>query len=397
MIKQKENKHLSSFGGGISSHTFLLLAHYATFAYQDILYEYLTKRKAVRVTKFNLPLPELPTLKQIEITTTEKGVKKSYKKIQSFVKPPAIAYVLQTIQLLFIISFSRKTHDIVIAEDSLLATSAEVLRFFGKCKTVIFYSHGIDKRRFNNNLMNALYQRLDRFAAKNADYNWFLNKTFSMLRKNQGITENSLFWVPASVEVKTVTRKKNVFNHTIVFLGVVNKKNGADLLPAIIHKLKNKIPDVSLDIIGSGDSDDILKKEIKRLKLEKNIHMLGMKTFEDFSKILTTYSVGIAPYEKVFDTLTATSDSMKMRVYLAAGLPVVITNGFVFSDEIEKLKLGFAVDFKVDSFVDKLYTLLTDKKLNQSIRIKALAYSEKIDIINIYNNAFDTILSVQNR
>jgi len=78
----KNNLHI------VSSHAFLLLAHYATFAFQDILFEYLTSNKATLVTKFNLPLPELPLLKKIEITDSKKGKIELPEKLSPLLSPP---------------------------------------------------------------------------------------------------------------------------------------------------------------------------------------------------------------------------------------------------------------------------------------------------------------------
>ena len=382
----KNNLHI------VSSHAFLLLAHYATFAFQDILFEYLTNNKAVLVTKFNLPLPELPLLKKIEITDSKKGKIETTRKIKSFTKPPIFAYATQSFQLFFTVLLSVNKYDVIIAQDRLLAFIAIVLRTIGKCKIVIFYSHGVDRTRFKYAFINRLYDLLDKISATKSDFNWFLNKAMITLRKEQRVDPSTCFWVPSAISTRTILRKKKVFNHKIVFLGVLNDKNGANLLPKIILDVKQTIPDITLDIIGGGELYDFLKNEVKRLGLNQNINFLGVLKFKDFSQILTNYSAGIAPYEDVFDTLTATSDSMKMRVYLAAGLPVIITKKFIFSDEIEKNGLGFAVDFNIKSFSKVIIKVLKNPTLNIEIRHRALAYSKKYDIIIIYNSIFSKIL-----
>ena len=382
----KNNLHI------VSSHAFLLLAHYATFAFQDILFEYLTSNKAVLVTKFNLPLPELPLLKKIEITDSKKGKIETTRKITSVTQPPIFAYAIQSLQLFFTVLLSINKYDIIIAQDRLLAFIAIILRTIGKCKIVIFYSHGVDRTRFKYAFINKLYNLLDLVSATNSNFNWFLNKEMINLRKQQGVDPNTSFWVPSSISTDTVLRLQNVFNHKIVFLGVLNNKNGANLLPKIILLVKKAIPDIILDIIGDGQLKNSLESETVKLGLNRNINFLGVLKFTDFSQILTNYSVGIAPYEDVFDTLTSTSDSMKMRVYLAAGLPVVITKGFVFSREIEENNLGLTVQFKTKSFAKAVVKLLQNPTLNKKIRRKALVYSKKYDITNIYDRVLAKIL-----
>lgn len=376
-----------------SSYSFLLVSHYATFAYQDLLFDYLSKHKARHVTKINLPLPELPNLKRIEITECRQGTKTKTDTIWSLYTPILAAYLLQTVQLFLLILFSNKHYDVVIAEDSSLAFVGICLRAVGKCNTVIFYSHGIDLKRFSNPLLNNLYQLLDKFSARKSDVNWALSKIMLDIRRKQGISEDRLIWMPASVPVSSVKRlMKPKYTNRIVFLGVVNEKNGAHIMVDIMKEVVKKIPNAQLDVIGNGDLDEQVKKEIKQNEMQKSIRLLGVKTFEEFCKILTNYSVGIAPYLDRLDTLTARSDSMKMRVYLAAGLPVVITKGFHFSDEIEKFKLGYTVSFDPNASADKIVTLLTNSELNSAMRARALKYSEEYDIYKIYDRTFRKIL-----
>lgn len=377
----------------ISSHSFLLLAHYATFAYQDMLYDYLVGKKAKLVTKMNFPLPELPYLKHLEITTNAKGREIEREIRKSMYKPPSFAYLFQSLQLLFIVGRSGYSYDVVIAQDSLLAFLSLFLRLFGKAKKVIFYSHGIDKTRFSNDLFNNLYRLFDTVAAKNADFNCFLSKKMAVIRKNQGIDEKRLFWIPSSIPVSSVARKTSVVNKKIVFLGTVDKKNGADKLVEMIELVRRKVPSATLDVMGNGSYFDELKSEIQKRGLEKHIHLLGQLKFTEFGPKLTNYAVGIAPYTSSLDNLTPLSDSLKMRIYLAAGLPVVITAGFHFSDEIVEHKLGFAIEDNAKSFAKAIIALLENRTLNQETRKRALAYSEKYDLHKFYQEAFARVFA----
>ncbi len=377
----------------IKHHSFLLVAHYATFAYQDLLYEYLTKRRAKLVTKINFPLPELPLLKQIELYQKINGQKEEFKCMRSLFAPPSFAYFLQAFQYVWIVGTSPQTYDYVIAEDSLLAFCSILLRALGKCKHVIFYSHGIDFTRFGNQLTNWIYQRLDKFSAQKSNYNWFLSQNMIPIRKTQGIDESRMFWVPSSIPIANLPRIKRVASHTLVFLGVINDKNGVGILPEIINEVRKKVPDVRLDIMGEGDMKQELQKKVKILGLTHHVRFLGNVEFQEFKDLLTYYRAGVVTYKYSTVNLIPTSDSMKMRVYLAAGLPVVITKGFIFSDEVEKNHLGFAVRYDAKEFAEKLMEILINNTLSKNLRACALAYSQKMDLTKIYNRTFTKIFS----
>lgn len=378
----------------IGEKSFLLVAHYATFAYQDLLYEYLTKKRpAALVTKINFPLPDLPILHHIDLTHAANGKKLVTKNIPSLWRPRALAYLYQVFQYLWLIATGPYTYDYVIAEDSLLAFTSIILKALGKVRHVIFYSHGIDFTRFPAAWANKLYQSLDRFSARHSDYNWSLSQNMFPIRRRQGVAEDRLFWIPSSLPIDILSRKRYVADHSLVFLGVINDKNGVGILPDIIMEVRKKIPDVRLDIMGEGDMKQELEAHITKLGLTRHVRMLGNLEFREFKNKMTNYRLGLVTYKYSEVNLIPTSDSMKMRVYLAAGLPVVLTRGFIFSDEVTKNDLGYAVDYDVKAFAKAIMLILTDDDLSLRLRGNALVYSKAMDLTAIYDRTFSAIFS----
>ncbi|MBI3576825.1 glycosyltransferase family 4 protein [Candidatus Gottesmanbacteria bacterium] len=372
--------------------SFLLLAHYATFAFQDLLFDFLTGNKSRLVTKTNFPLPELPYFKKIEIQTSRAGIKNNTKTFPTVSKPPALAYAVQAIQLLWMSHFDIPKHDIVIAQDSLLAVISLIVKGFGRCKKVIYYCHGVDQSRFSVAFLNRGYQLLDYIAAKYSDYNWILSTSMLPIRKNQRIPLAKIFHVPASIPISTLKRKTKSAGNHIIYIGVLDERNGVALLPNIMKIVVQSIPDATLDIIGDGPLHNNLIEIIRSLNLDKHIRILGLKKFHEYSKTLTDYAIGLAPYRNAVDNLTSKTDPMKIRLYQAAGVPVITTKGFHFSHEIEKSGTGVTADFSPTHFSHAVISLLKDKNFLQSLRAKALAHSKKYDIYTIYRNTFSQIL-----
>jgi len=375
-----------------SERKILLLSHYASYAMQDLLFEYFIKHKAILVTKINFPLLYLPFLKQIEITISEKGKTISFKKVASLLKPKPIAYFLQIIQLIYVVIASRYRYDVLIAQDSLLAMGGIFIRAVGKCKKVILYSHGTGKTRFDNKIFQIIYETVDKFIARQSDYNFVLSQEMVEVRKKQGIACDKVFWIPASIPLDSLSRKKAVNNKKIIFIGVLDARNGVCILPDVVASVKKKFPKVNLDIIGDGVFLDLLKTRTKTLGLRKNIHFLGRLNFKDYAANLTNYSIGIAPYEFSENNFTQITDPMKVRLYMSAGLPIVVTKNFTFSEEIRKNNLGFAVDYDAKSFSDKLIRLLSDNEFSNKMRARTLEYSKKYDLHVFYNKVFEKIL-----
>ncbi len=378
----------------IRKNSFLLLSHYATFSLQDLIFEYLIRNKSARVTKINIPLPDLPFTKSIEVEKRTRGKLKSKKNIKTIIKPKSLAFILHFFQITLLLLFSRETYNVVIAQNSLLVLSAIVLKFFGKCKIVIFYSHGIDNSRFNKSIMNSLYKRLDYIAAKKSDFNWILGKSMEKVRLAQGIPPDKIFWVPSAINLAEITRKKNPSNRKLIFIGVLNDMNGVDLLPGIISYLSKKNPDIELDIIGDGEKREEVIKKAKLLGVSEKIHFLGIKNLEDYRANLTDYIIGLAPYRYSENNLLQRTDPMKPRLYIAAGLPVIATKGFYFTQEFVENKLGLGPSYDAKKYSDAIMSLLSNTKEYKKIRANCLSYSKKFDQDVIYTRVLSPVVLI---
>jgi len=373
------------------NHKFLLVSHYATYSMQDLLFEYLTRNKVDYITKINIPLPELPFLKDIEITHVRDGKLIKERAIKTIISPKPLAYLFQFFQFLLITILTRVRYDVIIAHNSLLTIAALWLRSLGKCKRVIFYSHGLDEARFSNKYLNKFYKTLDDFAATHSDLNWLLSKKMIAIRLAQGIEREKIYWVPTALDLNKMGRKSEVKNHKIIFLGTLNEMNGVMILPEVLKKIKETVPNVTLDIIGDGPLNKKLRKKMKTMNLTRFVNFLGVQTFADYCKTLTNYALGLAPYKPSKNNLLQLTDPMKLRLYTAAGLPIITTSRFNFSDEINENGLGFTVEYKSSEYADKAIQLLSNQKLSNSIRSKALMYSRQFDQEKIFSTPLRSI------
>lgn len=371
----------------------LLISHYATYAMQDFLREFLGRRKAKYIKVVNIPLPELPLLKQIEISTIKNGKSISSNRVPTLISPPGISYFVHFFQILLILLFEKETFDIVIAQNSLLAIAGLVLKLQGTAKKVVFYSHGIDASRFSTSLRTKIYRKLDELAARYSDYNWVLGKTMREIRLRQGVPKDRLFWVPTAINLKQVKRMREPKTKKLIFIGVLNRMNGVMILPEVIKVLRKDINNIHLDIIGDGELRKILEKKVRKLNVTENITFLGVQSFADYNNVLTDYFLGLAPYEPNFRNLLERTDPMKLRLYTAAGLPGVVTKGFHFSEEQVSEDIGVAVGYNAKELAGEIEKLIKNKKRYDEMRKNCLEYSKSFDQDTLYKKVFAKILN----
>ncbi len=83
----------------------------------------------------------------------------------------------------------------------------------------------------------------------------------------------------------------------------------------LIAELARKRPDWSVVLIGRKDTD------LTPVAGLKNVHLLGHRPYADLPQYLRGFDVAILPF--VVNELTLNANPLKLREYLAAGLPVV--------------------------------------------------------------------------
>ena len=70
----------------------------------------------------------------------------------------------------------------------------------------------------------------------------------------------------------------NISKNTIINVGRLSNQKGQKYLIRAMSLVIKKVPDVELVILGKGELEEDLKKEIKELHLEKNVKLLGYKS-----------------------------------------------------------------------------------------------------------------------
>ena len=153
----------------------------------------------------------------------------------------------------------------------------------------------------------------------------------------------------------------------VVYLGLLAKYQGTDLLLEAASLLKKEVPEAFFVIMGYPGVDSYARKA-ERLGLQDRVIFPGRIPFKEAPRYLRIGDVGITP------KMSATEGAGKIPIYMATGLPVVTFNTPVSREFLGELG-SYATYGSARSLADRLKELLTDDagrvELGRKIREKA--------------------------
>lgn len=193
-------------------------------------------------------------------------------------------------------------------------------------------------------LARKIYWFFDRWATLSSDKVIFVNQRLINLRRSIGVIlkKSNYSVIPLGTDIFNVNVKKKkrvIFG----FIGVVKKSMGLGAVFDNAQYIITNFPKASFNIIGSGPDEEYFKEQAKMVSLPTTFH--GYLEGETFNDILKKCTIGIALYQPGPGNVSNFGDAGKVKRYLSLGIPVITTDIFEFSKEIEKNKAGIIVRY----------------------------------------------------
>lgn len=323
-----------------------------------------------------------------------KKIKEKYGK--DWKLPELFIYIKDILTSLFWgIKFGR--YDICICADNLNTFAGIWLRKIGICRKVIYYTIDYNPKRFNNKLLNAVYHWLDNYCVRKCNFAWNLSPVMVAEREKKGIDEkyrNKQFVVPVGTN-QNIRRYnfREIDRYQLCYMGHLREGQGVDFLIKLMPEIVKKIPQAHLLIIGGGELESRFRKLVKNIRLEDKIKFTGfIKDHNRIENMITKSAIGIAPYVDDEKTYTRYTDPGKPKAYLAAGIPVIMTDIVHIARLIQDRQAGFAVNFNRQDFINKIIELLNKEKLLINFRRNAYELSKEFNWNIIFKKNLEKVL-----
>lgn len=261
--------------------------------------------------------------------------------------------------------------------DSLSSLAALWLRPLMKVKKYIAYNTDYSTDRFSQPILNSLYLWADRYTIKRVNAIWCVTQRVVRIRQEELSKlgkKSPVVLVPNGAYLNNFPAVGR-HNQGLVFIGNLTPEKGIE---PILHALVES-PKVKLTIYGDGQLRPSLEALAKQLGIDERVKFAGQVANSTILNSLSDYEAGIALYQDS-QSYVYYSDPLKVKEYLAAGLPVIISSLPEISSIIQSANCGIIVNDPTE-LAEAIERII---KAGQSMRMKAKQLAKNYDWDKIF-------------
>lgn len=293
----------------------------------------------------------------------------------------------------------KGSYDIFIGLESINTLAGVLLKKLGVAKTVVYYVSDFSLQRYRSTFLNKIYLLLDRIAFNHADFVWDISRGMMSARRSAGlpskITKTSLY-VPIALfpnQVRSRPQAKTI-PASLVYAGALGSENGPDLAILSLKKVLRTIPQAQLHIFTNGQDMETqtLRDLTDKLGIHDKVFFHGLIANQtELIKDLEQFMVGLAPYRAIPGSARWWADATRIRLYLAAGLPVVTTQVPPVGQELEQEKSGLVVKDNAEKIAQAIISLLKNRNLYRKMRQNAIAQARRNTWDKVYSKTLKSM------
>ena len=308
---------------------------------------------------------------------------KTFKVPKVFGKHTPAKYIVDfilTFVLLVKLLISDKNNSVVIGIDPLSTVPAVVAKVLLSFK-VIFYSVDFNEKRFQNNLMQRMYEFFDKVASTRADQIWVVCESLAEYKK-ANYNLDSLY-TPNSFTFNDdyyLTNRNLRNGNKVVWTGSILTDKQIQDIVAISAQLQKTRPELEFWYIPTNKIE-LFKREIEKNNL-KNTQIHDVHGQDASSKLVSQCDLGLAVYDKDFGS-TKYIEPIKIWEYMMCGIPFIISCEPSLNTEV--IDKGIALQLKPGNKLpesEKVEKFISKENL-LSLQITSLQMAKKYDIKEI--------------
>lgn len=370
-------------GVNIEGSTFVIVSNGFGDGPSQPLQRYLIERGASRVVVVAHPLLR-DEAGEHRIETFEDGAMTGSRRIRLPNRPP------MTFGLDLLAPPLLPNSDVLFGFNCVATAQGLAHRSVKRVRRVIHWNVDFVPDRFGPGVLTRVYDRLDASCCRHTDGRVELSEAALKGRiERYGLREETpVEVIPMGAWTADAPKANvsNLDNPTVVFLGHIVPRMGIDLLVDAMTILRTSGIPVRAEIIGGGQMLADLQARIHRLNLDDVITLHGfVEDFSEVRRLLSEAAVAVAPYDPDPTSFSRFADPGKIKAYLAAGLPILLTDVPPNAGELVNRAGAGLIDFDASQLADRILALLRSPDTWSARHRAAVDYAERFD----WNILFD--------
>jgi glycosyltransferase involved in cell wall biosynthesis len=360
--------------GRLEDASFAVVANGFADGPAQALRDYLVERNA-RV--FEVAHPLTPEQGRTHVVSTYADARRTRTRwIRLPLRPPA-SYALDPL-----VPLRTPRVDVWFGFNPLACARGLAARRLGRAARVVLWSVDFVPDRFGPGPLTRLYDRIDRLCCTRADGRVELSEA---ARDGRNVRHGLVVGAGAPTHVvpmgawldRVPTVPEDGFSaRRVVFLGHLVPRQGVATLVEAIALLT----DVTLDVIGTGPEETRLRERARALGLGDRVRFHGfVESGAEVERLLAQASIAAAPYEPTETTFTRYADPGKLKAYVAAGLPVVLTDVPPNARELAREAGATIVAYDPEAIAAAIEHGLEAEDVWRARRSAALRYARRFD------------------
>ncbi len=157
-----------------------------------------------------------------------------------------------------------------------------------------------------------------------------------------------------------IATKRVQGEHRMLYIGSISVSSGhrVDLLPAILSQVRKELPNASLVVAGTGDSEHLLQEKFKAHGLTNAVTFFGAFTNKDVPTLVSNTDVLIDPVDA--SIVSRAKSSFRTALALATGTAIVTSSVGIRTDLLPPVlhEMFFATPEDPPSYANRIIRCL---------------------------------------
>ena len=279
--------------------------------------------------------------------------------------------------------WSRGRSDEYIGIDSLNAAAGLTLQWLGFVRRTCFWTIDYAPDRFGNAFLNRVYFALDRLCVERCSETWNLSPRMAEARGARGVYGSQRV-VPMGANVHSTVLASDP--HRLVHMGSLLEKQGVQMVLRALPLVRREVPDANLLIIGGGPYQASLQRLAGVLGIADAVEFAGyVEDHAEVERLISESAVALATYDPSLAGFTYYADPGKIKTYLGAGVPVVVTDVPWSARWLVKEGAGVLVEYEAADVARGIVRLFGDG----DARAAAVRLGASTDWTGIFDDGFE--------